>query len=148
MPLAEQTLFAQHGCPIPPQATHELAEQTVPPAQMLPQHGWLRPPQVTHLLLLQVAPLLQFVPQHGWFAAPHATHVDDAVEQTNDGAQFDPGQQGCVEPPQVPQVPFMQMSVEAVQAPAQHACPVPPHGVQVPAAQTNPSPHELPPQHG
>ena len=39
-------------------------------------------------------------------------------------------------PPQVPQVPFMQTSVLAVQAPAQQACPVPPQGAQVPDEQT------------
>jgi hypothetical protein len=51
-------------------------------------------------------------------------------------------------PPHVPQVPFMQTSVLAVQEPAQQGCPVPPHAVQVPEAQTYPSPQLLPPQQG
>jgi hypothetical protein len=79
--------------------------------------------------------------------APQATHW--VPEQVKPEAQFEPAQQGWPVPPQVPQVPFMQTSVLALQVPAQHGCPVPPQAVQVPLLpHKRPVPQLLPPQQG
>jgi hypothetical protein len=78
-------LRAQHGCPVPPQATIEPSLQAVPafgpssplarqmppvqhppPAQLLPQHAWPGPPQARQVPALQTLPAPQIPPvQHG-----------------------------------------------------------------------------------
>jgi hypothetical protein len=58
-----------------------------------------------------------------------------------------PLQHGCPMPPQVPQVPFMQVSPAVLQVVPQHGWPEPPQVVQVPTAHTNVDVVQLLPQH-
>lgn len=138
---------AQHGWLAPPQVTQAEPEQTVPFAQTLPQQGSFKLPQATQVLpVAQVAPVLQVVPQQPWPFPPHGTQVLLVLEQRYPEAQFWPGQQASPIPPQLPQVPLLQTSVETVHAPLQHVCPSAPQGRQVPDPQTFPVPQALPPQ--
>lgn len=65
-------------------------------------------------------------------------------------AHDEPAQHGWLLPPQVPQVPPEQTSVDRLQVVPQQGCPVPPHAVHLPvAAQVRLDPHGVAPaQHG
>lgn len=100
--LPPQLLPAQHGWPMPPQATQSPFLQICPPLQVtppvftqlrfplashayVPARHWLRPGLLVHeppgvhegrqMLPLHVNALLQALPQQGWLLAPHARQV-------------------------------------------------------------------------
>ena len=97
---------------------------------MLPeQHGCPAPPQAVHLLVLveQMLLLLLHTPpvQHVWPAPPQGVHW--LAEHRNPLEHMLPVQQGCPEPPHVPQVPLEQASVGKLHLLfAQQGCPEPP----------------------
>lgn len=106
-----QLLPAQQGWPLAPQATHDEPEQSAPVLHEVPQQSWPAAPQRLQVLVAaaQTVPVPQTCPlQQGSVLAPHAAHCDE-VEQRNPDAQLVCAQQGCPLPPQLPQVPFMQI---------------------------------------
>jgi hypothetical protein len=91
-------------------------------------------------LLQVVPPAVHVLPQHGCPAPPHATHVVPAPQVAPVAVHEPPGQQVCVKPPHVPQLPL------------EHVPPTPGHvaagATHALFTQHPPPPHALPAQHG
>jgi len=157
-PPPAQALPAQHGWPLPPQASHicESGLQAVPAAvqkrgvPLPPQHGWPEPPQLMPPApppQLDVTPPVEQVPSVPPQVAPDITHAPET--QQPDIEQLELSQQGAPEAPHATTLPLAQtmplvgLWPEAKQVPltqqpppgqvllAQQALPAAPHTTQL-----------------